>query len=86
MRYNPNDLPYLREAAMHQISEDAQPLLELTSHSLQMPIRDHMRISLATPHSKNCQVFLVSVKQYFAPERERLNSPFVQPTSYLKLA
>ena len=24
MRYNPNDLPYLREAAMHQISEDAQ--------------------------------------------------------------
>ena len=29
MRYNPNDLPYLREAAMHQISEDAQPFENL---------------------------------------------------------
>ena len=29
MRYNPNDLPYLREAVMHQISEDAQPFENL---------------------------------------------------------
>ena len=29
MRYNPNDLSYLREAAMHQISEDAQPFENL---------------------------------------------------------
>ena len=29
MRYNPNDLSHLREAAMHQISEDAQPFENL---------------------------------------------------------
>ena len=41
MRYNPNDLPYLREAAMHQISEDAQPFENLIEQKRKFDARDH---------------------------------------------
>jgi hypothetical protein len=41
MRYNPNDLPYLREAAMHQISEDAQPFENLNEQKRKFDARDH---------------------------------------------
>ena len=41
MRYNPNDLPYLREAVVHQISEDAQPFENLVEQKRKFDARDH---------------------------------------------